>query len=181
MTDQMTAGWASSTDELAQLQIMKITLESGARVLAGTVTLDELIADEALPDDLLMAAVVENAGRTSAEMVSELAAQDEGFRERTRDLARNRLRVFDRLALRALKKGGYSDGEAERVFELLDNYDRATLAYIAQRKLFVDAAGRRFGVEALDSFRGDDPEPASDQAGETLRGEAVDVPAVLEG
>lgn len=172
------SGWASSLDELDGLQVMHVTLESGARVLAGTVTLDELIADEALPDDLLFAAVLDAANETVPEMVREVRSEDDGHTERVRALARDRLAVHDRLALRSLRKGGYPDGHADAVFERLDAYDRQLLAHIAQRRVFVDAAGRRFGADSLTQFRGADQEPPGDQVGEARGSEGVDVPDV---
>lgn len=173
-----TVNWASTLDELDALSVMHVTLESGARVLAGTVTLDELIADEALPDDLLFAAVLDAANETVPEMVREVRSAEDGHAERVRGLARDRIAVHDRLALRSLRKGGYPDGQADEVFERLDAYDRQLLAHLAQRRVNVDAAGRRFGAETLAQFRGADPEPPGDQAGETLGGEGVDVPDV---
>jgi len=177
----MRDAWASSLEELEQLNVMNVTLESGARVSAGTTTLDELMAAEAFPDDLIYIAVLEAAGATVPEMARELKDGGDDGAKRVREMSRDLLRMRDRLCALSLRKGGCSDEEAEQVLERLDGYDRAMLADIAQRRINVDAAGRRFGAETLGQFRGSDPELAGDEAREARGGEGLDVPAVLEG
>lgn len=177
----MTEQWAHSLEDLEGLRLMNVTLESGARVTIGTVTLDELIADEALTDDLIYVAVLEAAGATVPEMARQLRDGGDQGAQQVREMSRDLLRMRDRLCLRALRKGSYPDGEADQVLDRLDAYDREMISNLAQRKIMVDAAGRRFGAETLGQFRGSDPEPAGDPAGEARGSEGVDVPAVLEG
>lgn len=173
----MTDTWTpSSLEELDGLKVMQATLDSGARVLAGTVTLDELIALDAFPDDLVYIAVLEHAGATLPEMARELRDGGENGADRVKEMSRDLLKLRDRLCLLSLQKGGYQDGDAELVFERLDSYDRAYVADLAQRRVVVDAAGRRFGAQPLSHFRDDAEEPAGDPAGEVRPGEGVDVP-----
>lgn len=177
----MTDSWASSIEELEEIRVMRATLTSGARVLLGTVALDELIASEALPKDLIYVAVLERSGATVLEMARELKDGGADAGERVREISKDVLRMHEKLAYVALMKGGHDEVEAGEVLKRLDEYDRKMIADLAQRKTVEDAAGRRFGAETLGQFRGDAPEPAGDAAGEARGGEGLDVPEVREG
>lgn len=170
-TVQQQNGWvASSLEELRALRVMEATLPSGARVPVRTVTLDELIADEAMPEDLIEIAVMENTGQTVVEMMREL---ERDGKERLRKISRDILLLQHRLCVRAIVAD-----DPEAVVAELDEYDRAMVAELAQRKIVSDAAGRRFGADSLARFPGADPEPAGSAVGGARPDDGLEVPDV---
>lgn len=176
MAAEENGGWADSIEELAQRRHMDVTLPSGAKVTLRTVTLDELVADEALPENLVYIAVLEGVEATVPEMARQLAAGGEEGSKRVREMSRDLLAMRERLCARALV--GYENDQAEQMLAQLDGYDKEMIAEFAQRKTVVDAAGRRFGADSLERFRGADPEPAGDTDGAARGSSGVVVPEV---
>lgn len=145
---------------------------SGVQFQVRTLTLDEVIAAEGFPDDLVNVAVLERAGVTVGEMARDLRDGGTEGRERVRQMSRDVLALTDRICEMAIvgwrpagSDGDYEPMTADDVRDL-DGHDKQMVAALCQRRSFEDAAGRRFGVATLDRFRGDDPEPAGDPAGE---------------
>jgi len=163
-------GWGDSAADIRKRRLMNVTLPSGARVVLRTITLDEAIAVGGMPDDLLHMAIAEAAGAAVPMMAKEMR---DGNNERVREMSRDLLAMRERLCVAAV----VSD-EAAAVVEALDAYDREMIADLCQRRINVDAAGRRFGPDRLDTFPGSDPQPAGDAADPARGGEGVDVPEV---
>lgn len=147
---------AGTLDEWKGRRFIPATLPSGMRVLLRTVTLDELAAEEGLPDDLLRIALLEKTPLgVPGEIARELAPKtDEGLRNAEK-VARDLVDLRDRLVLRSVVQPPLS---ADDVAEL-DGHDKAMIADIASRQTVEDAAGRRvYGEQpALATFREADP------------------------
>lgn len=142
-------GWAGTLDEWKGRRRIPATLPSGMRVVLQTVTLDELAAEDALPDDLLRVALLEaTPGGVPAEIARQLASGD-GSLERAQQVSRDAVALRDRLVLRAVAEPELTDDDVEA----LDGFDKAMIAAIASRQTEEDAAGRRvYGDQPLATF-----------------------------
>jgi hypothetical protein len=131
---------------------MQVTCPSGAKVVIRALTLDDLAAEEALPDDLLRVAMIEAhyPQGISGEIASLAYKGDPKSLAEVRKLGVANLAVRDRLVRRALVK---PEMKTDRDLMGLDPYDKAMIAAISQRQLNVDAAGRKVGADTLDTFR----------------------------
>lgn len=152
MGDTNGEAWAGSFEEWRQRRRANITLPSGMRVTVQTVTLDELCTAEALPDDLLRAALLEmTPGGVPAAIAAELQKADSDALARAKKLSEDSVSLVDRLCVAALVD---PQVDVESVVEI-DAYDKQMIAQIAQRRIDEDAAGRRvYGVQPVDQFRG---------------------------
>jgi hypothetical protein len=137
------AGWKQRRYALA-------TLPTGLKVRLRSVTLDELAAEEGLPDTLVRVAVLEQLpGGAVAEMARDMVAGPEGI-ARTRELSRDVLALRDRLILRAVVEPALEQADLAD----LDPFDKGMIAALASRERDDDAAGRRvWGVEPLNTFQ----------------------------
>lgn len=148
---------------------------SGTQYRIRTLTLDELIAADGFPDDLLNIAVLERAGATVGEMARELRDGGPDGKHRVRDLSRQLVALTDRICEMAIVDPVLAAADIAE----LDGHDKQMIVALCQRRSFEDATGRRFGVATLDRFRGDDPEPAGGAAGEASERDRLAVPRVL--
>lgn len=140
--------WADSADSLARGRLIPATLPSGGKVVVRTLTLDELAAEESLPDDLLRAAMLDRTVGIRFAMYEELRNESGEGLERAQQLSAANAEVVKRLARRALVEPVLTDAQ----FDELDPSDLDMIASISQRRLGSDAAGRVIGVVPLDVF-----------------------------
>jgi hypothetical protein len=119
-------------------------------VMLRTVTLDELAAEEAIPDDLLRVALIEMTPLgVPGEIAREIASQDAGAQERALKLSRDAVALRDRLVLRSVLEPRLT---ADDVADL-DGFDKAMIADIASRQTVEDASGRRvYGDQPIATF-----------------------------
>lgn len=145
--------WASSFDEIQQLRLIYATLPTGAKIVLRTLTLDELAAIDGLPDDLLRVALLEMTPGGIATEIARLVRRHEGSEDDTsveeaQKLSQANVQLVNRLVQAAVVEPALT---LEQV-ETLDGFDKAMIAGIASRRIGFDAAGRRVGVEPLDTF-----------------------------
>lgn len=142
--------WATSFEELQKLRLIYATLPTGAQMVLRSMTLDELAAADGLPDDLLKVAMLETTpGGVAGEIARVLHTESDAALEDAHKLSQSTMELVDRLVLAAVIEPELT---AEQV-KLLDGFDKAMIAGIASRRIVFDAAGRRVGVEPLDTFR----------------------------
>ncbi len=146
---------AGSLEEWMGRRRIPATLPSGMKVVLRTVTLDELAAEEALPDDLLRVALIEMTPLgVPGEIARELAQDTEEALERAQKVSRDAVVLRDRLVLLAVLEPPLT---AEDVAGL-DGFDKAMIADIASRLTVEDAAGRRlYGDQPIATFPEADP------------------------
>lgn len=143
--------WKPSTlAEWRRRSTMDVTLSSGANVTVRPLTLDELAAVDALPDDLIRIVLLEQIpGGVVAEIGAQLEKGDPASLAAARKLSEDNLKLRDRIVLTAVVTPKLTAKDLAG----LDPFDKAEIAAFAQRRLNVDAAGRRVGADALDTFR----------------------------
>lgn len=140
--------WASTLAEAKRGALIDMTGPSGTRYTVRALTLDDLVAEEALPDDLVRVALLDMIpGGVVAEIMTKL--QDPKSLKEAEKLSQDTVKLRDRLVLRAI----VAPKVAARDIAGLDPYDKELIAQIAQRKVVLDAAGRRVGADALETFR----------------------------
>lgn len=157
---------AAGTDSLSawkKRSLMQVTLPSGAQVLLRAVTLDELFAEEAMPEHLIQAAVLSmQPGGVVRKIAAHVAAGEHDEADR---LSRDNVGLRDRLVLRAVVEPRLTEDDLAD----LDVFDKAMIAELAQRVRVTDAAGRRVGADALDTFRTVASQLANVEVDETRR------------
>lgn len=164
MTADSNGRWASSLDEVEQLSLMHVTGHSTARYTLRAVTLDELFAEEAVPDHLIQVALLNmRPDGLVRQMAAHVAA---GEQDTADELSRSNLELRDRLVLRAVVDPPLT---AEFVRDKMDAYDKAMIASLCQRTSDVDADGKKVGADRLDSFRRVVAELAAAEADEARR------------
>jgi hypothetical protein len=123
---------------------------STANVTIRPLTLDELAAQNGLPDDLLRVALLEQIpGGVVAEIADKIEKGDAASLAAAKKLSDDNLKLRDRIVLAAV----VAPKLTARDLAGLDPFDKAEIAGFAQRRETVDAAGRRVGADALDTFR----------------------------
>lgn len=141
--------WADSIEEIDRLKLIYATLPTGAKMVLRTLTLDELAAVDGLPEDLVRVAILEmSPGGITGEIARILESDDEDALGASQKLSEANLQLTNRLVQAAVVQPVLT---AKHV-ETLDGYDKAMIAGIASRRIAFDAAGRRVGVEPLDTF-----------------------------
>lgn len=143
-------GWAGTLDNWRARARHHVELPSGQRVVMRTVTLDELASAEGVPDDLVRVALAEIATDTGAAgMVADKLRLDtqEGLAE-ARKITDDLAELTRRLVVTAVIEPTLTDDTVRDV----PPADLAMVAGIATRRVQFDAAGRRVGVEPLDTF-----------------------------
>jgi hypothetical protein len=139
--------WADTLDTIEARRLMNVTLPSGLKVTLRTVTLDELAVDEAIPGDLLAAAILDSADLLLPQMLQDVRSER---LEEAQTLSRNMLALRERVCRSALVKPEASDA----VMAALDQFDKQMIVELAQRKLSTDAAGKVVAAQALGDFAG---------------------------
>lgn len=146
--------WASSFDEIQQLRLIYATLPTGAKMVLRTLTLDELAAVDGLPDDLLRVALLEMdprggiAGEIARLVRRSEESEDDTSVEEAQKLSQANVQLVNRLVQAAVVEPPLTLEQTET----LDGFDKAMIAGIASRRIGFDAAGRRVGVEPLDTL-----------------------------
>lgn len=132
--------------------LITATGPSGTTFTFISLTLDDLAAEDALPDDLLNVAMMEahRAGGVSSKIAALLDEGGKASLDEVRALSKATLELRDRLVRRALVKPAVKTAAS---LKRLDPYDKHMIAAISQRQLNVDATGRRVGADALGTFR----------------------------
>lgn len=144
------ADWAGTLDDWRMRGRHRVELPSSQRVVVRTVTLDELAAANGLPDDLVRVALAEIATDTGAAgLVAEKLRLDtpDGLKE-ARQIIDSLAELTRRLVVTAVVEPQLTDVTVRD----LPPDDLAMIAAIATRRVQFDAAGRRVGVEPLDTF-----------------------------
>lgn len=142
--------WAHSLAEAKRRRLIHAELPSGLRVVMRSLTLDDLVALDGLPDDLVRIALLEIApGGVAGAIAEELRKADKEALARARKLSEDQNQLRDRLVLAAVLEPKLT----EKDLTDLDSFDKVMVAEIAQHKLAFDAAGRRIGPEPVDTFR----------------------------
>lgn len=143
---QHSSNGVASLEEWKGRRTALATLPTGLKVRLRSVTLDELAADEALPDDLVAVAVNERTGLTAVELARRVSEDTGSAREYSQQI----LRLRDKLVLRAVVEPDLTEADLDEV----DPFDKDMVANIASRQTDVDATGRRvWGVEPLNTFQ----------------------------
>lgn len=164
--------WAGSLADWKKHSLMQVTLPSGAQVTVRAVTLDELFAEGAVPEDLVHVALLNmQPGGLVRKMAEHEAANEPDKRDK---LSRDNLTLRDRLVLRAVVQPKLTEADLGD----LDVYDKAMIAQLAQRLRVEDAAGRRVGADALDTFRAVASQLAGREADEARRALLVELAEV---
>ena len=143
------SAWASSYEEIQKLRLIYATLPTGAQMVLRALTLDELAAIEGLPDDLLKVAMLESTpGGVAGEIARVLQKDSDTSLDEAHKLSQSTAELVDRLVLAAVVEPALT---AEQV-TTLDGFDKAMIAAIASRRIVFDAAGKRVGVEPLETL-----------------------------
>jgi hypothetical protein len=128
--------WASSLAEAKRNATVNFVSSSGTKWTVRPLTLDELAAEDGLPDDLLKVMLLEMIpGGVVAEIAGKIS---EGDQEAARKLAQDTVILRDRIVLRAT----VAPMLKPRDLDALDPYDKNEIAAVAQRRLGVDEEGR---------------------------------------
>jgi hypothetical protein len=147
---KMPAFKPSSLAEWKTRSRMEVTLPSGANAVLRTLTLDELAGKEALPEDLLHAAWLEQLpGGAAAHIAGLYEKGDKAALRKAQEIVEARRDLRDRLVLASVVSPRLTAKDLPQI----DPADREMIADLAQRRQNVDAAGRRIGADRLDSFR----------------------------
>lgn len=142
---------ADTLADVKRKALFTITAPSGAVYTLRALTLDDLAAEEGLPDDLLRVVLLDahKPGGVSAEISSAVTKRgDDGLAE-ARKLSSSLLEVRDRIVVAAVAEPKLKPADVKQ----LDPYDRQMIADFAQRRVNVDASGRQVGADTLDTFR----------------------------
>lgn len=140
---------ASTLAEWKKSATMDVTLTSGTRVTLRALTLDELAAAEALPDDLLRVVVLDQMGALMKERARLLNTGKPADAAEERKLAAATLEVRDRIVLAAVVAPKLTAKDVKD----LDSFDKEEIAEFAQRRRNVDATGKEVGADRLGFFR----------------------------
>lgn len=140
----------SSLADWKKSSTIDVVLGSGAHVTIRPLTLDELAANGALPDDLLRVAMLEQIpGGVVSEIAEQLQKGDPDSLKAAKKLSEDNLQLRDRVVLAAVVAPKLKPADLQH----LDPFDKSMIAEFAQRRRTIDAAGRRVGAHALDTFR----------------------------
>jgi hypothetical protein len=112
-----------------------------------TVSLDELAVAEAIPGDLLAAAILDSADLLLPQMLQDVRAEKH---EAAQKLSRDMLDLRERVCRAAL----VSPEGTDAVLGALDQFDKQMIVELAQRKRSVDAAGKVVAAQSLGDFAG---------------------------
>lgn len=142
---------ASTLAEWKKRSRMEVTLPSGSTVVLRTLSLDELAANDGLPNDLLHVAYLEQVapGGSALTIAQKFEAGDSKSKADAKRLADARRDLVNMLVLAAVVSPKLT---AKDVSDL-DPADREMIADLTQRRTNVDAAGKQVGADMLDSFR----------------------------
>lgn len=150
------AGWKARS-------LMRPTLPSGTKITMRALTLDELFAEGAVPEDLVQVALLNmQPGALIRRLAGHVAADE---REQADKLSRDNLALRDRLVLVAVVAPKLSEADLAEI----DPYDKAMIAQLAQRLIDTDAEGVKIGADSLDAFRRVCGELAGNEADEARR------------
>lgn len=145
--------WASSLAEAKRNATVNLQASSGTRYTVRPLTLDELAAEDGIPDDLLRVALLESVpGGVVYEISEKLRAGDAESLRQAQELSQSLVGLRDRIVLRSV----VAPSLKPRDLAALDPYDKAEIAAVAQRRMGVDRDGRL--VDGLATFREADPE-----------------------
>lgn len=140
--------WASSLAEAKRAATVDMISASGTKWTVRPLTLDELVAEEGLPDDLLRVALLEAVpGGVVFEIAEKLRQGDKESLLEAKKLSEDTVRLRDRIVLKSV----VAPALKERDLDELDPYDKTDIAAVAQRKLTVDEEGRL--IPGLATFR----------------------------
>lgn len=141
---------SNGVGEWQRRRFAKATLPTGQEVTLRAVTLDELAALDALPDDLVAVAWYEKLpGGISAQIPAPELQTPEGA-ARARKLSQDTLALRDKLVLAAVVEPAITETDLPS----LDPFDKDMVANLASRQDDLDATGRRvWGVEPLNTFQ----------------------------
>jgi hypothetical protein len=144
----------SSLAEAKRNAVVNMTASSGTRYAVRPMTLDELLSMNAMPDDLIRIALLDNirVGREQSALTVEigekLAKGDKASLVEAQGLSRGLVDLRNRLVLAAVQAPKLKPKDLAD----LDPYDLDEIAMVAQHRLVVDEAGRL--VDPLATFPG---------------------------
>jgi hypothetical protein len=150
--------WADTAAAVTSRRHMDVTLPSGLKFTLQTVTLDELAVDDAIPGDLLAAAILDSADLLLPQMLQDVRA---GKPEEAQKLSRDMLALRDRVCARAIVKPDPTAG----LLAALDGFDKQMIVELAQRKRSIDAAGKVVAAQVLGDLAGFRDEPVGAAVG----------------
>lgn len=146
-------GWKpSSLAEAKRNAVVNMTASSGSRYAVRPCTLDELIAENGMPDDLIKVALLDSikVGRDASELTIEISAKlragDKASLAEATKMSRDLVTLRDRLVVKAVQAPKLK----LRDLAAIDPYDLDEIAAVAQHRLLVDEAGRL--VDPLATF-----------------------------
>lgn len=130
--------WASSLAEAKRNATVNMIASSGTKYSVRPLTLDELAAEEGLPDDLLRVAIIDKVpGGIVAEQVELLRKGNAESLANARKLSQDTVALRDRIVLRSVQAPKLKPGDLPE----LDPYDLHEIAMVAQHRLAVDEDG----------------------------------------
>jgi hypothetical protein len=144
----------SSLAEAKRNAVVNMTASSGTRYAVRPLTLDELIAENGMPDELIRIALLDSirTGPHTSELTAEISEKlrkgDKQSLGEATDLSRGLVSLRDRLVVKAVQAPKLKAKDLEQ----LDPYDLDEIAAVAQHRLVVDEAGRL--VDPLATFQG---------------------------
>lgn len=148
-------GWKpSSLAEAKRNAVVNMTASSGTRYAVRPLTLDELLAMNGMPDDLIRIALLDSVrvGREQSALTVEigekLAKGDKASLAEAQQLSRGLVELRNRLVVAAVQAPKLKAKD----LATLDPYDLEEIAAVAQHRLVVDEAGRL--VDPLATFPG---------------------------
>lgn len=131
-------GWASSLAEAKRNATVNMIAPSGSKFTVRPLTLVELAAEEALPDDLFKVAILEQVdGGVVAQQIELLRRGNAEALEESRQLSRDTLELRNRIILIATVAPALKPADLKQ----LDPYDLDAIAKVAQHRLTVDEDG----------------------------------------
>jgi len=134
----MAKGWASSLAEAKRNATVDMVASSGTKYTVRPLTLEELAADDALPDDLLKIAVLEQVpGGVVAQQIDLLQKGNADALAEARELSRGTLGLRDRIVVKATVAPKIKPADLKD----LDPFDLHEIAMVAQHRLAVDETG----------------------------------------
>lgn len=160
-TTSKSDGWAGSAADWRARNVHRAELWSGMRILFRFPTLGELLTNGKLPETLLALAVAEYAepGGIAKQIAATYDGIDEDTPDEVRAKADARVHEFgEQIAALNRELCAAALVEPKLTADNLANpdfpmQDLEMLAGILNREIVYDAAGRRIGVEPLDTFR----------------------------
>ncbi len=148
-------GWKpSSLAEAKRNAVVNMTASSGTRYAVRPLTLDELIAMNGMPDDLVRVALLDNIkiGREQSALTLEIGEKlrkgDKASLAEAQQLSRGLVELRNRLVVAAVQAPKLKPKDLDD----LDSYDLDEIAAVAQHRLLVDEEGRL--VDPLATFQG---------------------------